>query len=196
MDVVLMTSSILAEAARVLTTAGYRQVESVSGLLASDNARVFEDSYGIVAVLVYDTWESLGSEWPNAQGALVELMSEKVPSVEPKAWEGYLVLLTPGLARSASSTSPQRIRLDTIRVRKLVATGEDLTSLGEVGDALLPLLDLESNAGLDYSEDVLQLLPSVIGAQGIDEGVTRTLVDCFRRNEPLLEGLHTHLLDK
>ena len=196
MDGELTTTSILAEATRVLREAGYQRAENVEGHLSSDNARVFEDRYGIVAVLVYDTWESLASEWQKAQGALVELLSDKVPSIEPKAWEGYLVLLTLGLPRSGSGTTPQDIRLDTVRVRKLVSTGEELMELGGVRGSLLPLLGLDSDPGLDSSDGVLQLLPSVLESQGIDAEVTRLLVDRFRRNEPLLEGLHDHLHDQ
>lgn len=197
MDDALTATSILAEATRVLAEASYRRVvEGVTGLLAADNARVFEDSYGIVAVIVYDTWEDLASGWPDAQGALVELLSKNMPSVEPKAWEGYLVLLTPGMPPSGEGTQAHEIRLNTVRLRKFVATGEELTSLREVQVSLLPLLPLEPAPGLDSGEDVLQLIPAVLASKGLDEEVTRLLIDFFRRNAPLLEGLHTHMQEQ
>lgn len=171
-------------------------LEGVPSPLSGENGRLFEDSYGIVAVLVYETWDELATSWQNAQGALVELLSNTVPNAEPKAWEGYLALLTPGTPPPRAATKPHEIRLDIVRLRKFVAVGEELASLGGVRAALLPLLSLESTAGVDSGESVLELLPSMFASRGIDEEATRQLVDSFRRNEPLLESLHAHLQRK
>ena len=102
-------------------------------------SRVFEDPYGIVAVHVFDSWRQLTEQWPVAQGRLVELISEHLTRPEPKAWEGYLVLLTPGLLPPTQRTRLNDLRYDTHRVRKLVATGDDLATLEDVQGTLLPL---------------------------------------------------------
>lgn len=185
----LTATSILAEATRVLLDSGYRQADSGARPFMEGLARVFEDRYGIVGVVVYDTWESLRSGWPNAQGALVEIMSASLGPAEPKAWEGYLVLFTPASPSPDAALEPLEIRRDTVRLRKLVATGEELSTLEAVGDALLPLLPLASASGRDSGEDVLDLLPAALAPE-IEEATTRRLIEAFRRNEPLMEQLH------
>ncbi len=186
----LTTTSILAEASRVLEDAGYQTASVSTGLFSRSLARIFEDHYGIVGVVAYDTWDALCSEWQDAQGALVDLMSEKLAAVEPKAWEGYLVLLTSASPPSGPAPKPHEIRLDTSRLRKFVATGEELKTLEDIRGALLPLLSLACTPGHDSEDDVLHLLPAVLAPE-IEEGVTRRLVEAFRKNEPLLESLHS-----
>src|SRR5207249_5630710 len=91
-------TDLLAAATELLVSAGYKRVSDVEWeTLFGSNSRVFEDPYGIVAVVAYDTWGDLSSRWVDAQGALVELISKYVKGSEPKAWEGYLVLLTPSI---------------------------------------------------------------------------------------------------
>src|SRR5438128_12448349 len=90
--------TLLAAAAEVLQTHGYQPArpEHLKDWTAS-YVRVFEDAYGIVAVVVHETWQDLVSHWIDAQAALVNLISARIGQSEPKAWEGYLVLLTPSV---------------------------------------------------------------------------------------------------
>ncbi|HXR54245.1 MAG TPA: hypothetical protein VN793_04275, partial [Acidimicrobiales bacterium] len=85
---------LLAEASEVLTAGGYRLIESPASWPSS--ARIFEDPYGIVALYVFDTWAQLYTEWKDAQGLLVDLISAYIDRPDPKTWEGYLTLLTAG----------------------------------------------------------------------------------------------------
>src|SRR2546426_1982003 len=123
----LTATDILATAAELLVSHGYSKSSDAIALRAPlPNTRVFEDTYGIVAVVVYETWEDLDTRWPDAQGFLVDLISEHVSSADAKAWEGYLVLLTPAVIGMTSQPDADRIRYDTTRVRKFLATGEEL----------------------------------------------------------------------
>jgi len=61
----------------------------------------------------------------------VNVISENIGHAEWKAWDGYLVLLTPGLAPSEEANI-EAVRYDTTRLRKLVATGEDLRNPTDV----------------------------------------------------------------
>ena len=100
-------SGLLARACELLLDGEYRPVPDAASLAwPTSNARVFEDPFGVVCIAVFDTWQELDADWPDAQAAVVELLSEHVSAGEPKAWEGYLVLLTPGApARIAGRSS-------------------------------------------------------------------------------------------
>ena len=84
----------MAEASSVLETEGYQAISPPDSWSAS--TRLFEDPFGIIAIHVYETWERLITDWPRAQGSLVDLISKHVQRAEPKSWEGYLVLFTVG----------------------------------------------------------------------------------------------------
>src|ERR1039458_7653169 len=140
------SSTLLAAAAEVLQNHGYQPArpENLKDWTGS-NARIFEDAYGIVAVVVHETWQDLLSHWIDAQAALVDLISARVGRSEPKSWEGYLVLLTPSVMEAGSESAAQAIRYDTSRVRKLVASGDEISHLVEeaaphrdVGDIRTP----------------------------------------------------------
>src|SRR5260370_10273229 len=86
---------ILAAASEALVLGGYRRIaDSINGKIAG-SARIFEDPYSVVQLVVYETWTDLETNWTDAQGMLVELISKYVVSTEPEAWDGSLVLLTP-----------------------------------------------------------------------------------------------------
>lgn len=185
----LTTSQLLAAASETLTSGGYEAVPTPTDWSHS-NCRFFEDPYGIVAVFTYETWSSLAGTWHEAQGSLVELISTYLAKPEPKSWEGYLVLLTPSAVPLDSRSELAEIRYDTGRVRKLVATGEDLETLEQVEQALLPLLPLVVEAQVEAGEALLGRLPSLLEPQGIDPSATRLVVEAFGRNESILEQLH------
>jgi len=75
------------------------------------------------------------------------------------------------------------------RVRKLVATGDDLVELGDVRRALLPLLPLDTTLGSSGSESAIDLIPELLAAKGTPERIGRALVDAFRQQDPLVEAL-------
>jgi hypothetical protein len=122
---------------------------------------------------------------------LVEVISQKIGHAESKAWDGYLVLLTPGMAPSGD-LDIDTIRHDTSRLRKLVATGETLNTPGDVNRMLKALMPLADQEVFITSESTLDLLPDLLADHGVDRETTRVLVEAFTADEPLLERLHQH----
>lgn len=188
MDRGLTTSQLTAAASELLHSGGYNPVQPTDGW--NSNARLFEDPYGIVAIYVYETWSDLAETWPDAQGRLAELISIHLERPEPKSWEGYLVLLTPSAAPLAARSEIAEIRYDTNRVRKLVATGDELETLDGVEQTLLPLLPLEAESQLAAGPALLDRLPDLLAARGIDAEAARIVVQAFTANESVIEHLH------
>ncbi len=193
----LTPTDIFAAASSLLEAGGYRRIDRPLGQTGSlSGARLFEDAYSIVAVLVYEVWSALSAGWPEAQGALVELISGAVTSAEPKAWEGYLALFTPGELGPDARAEATEIRYNTARVRKLVAAGEELRILADVERALLPLLPLAAGSELGEPLPMLDLLPRLLARHGIPENAVRALAAAFQEQRPLLDSLHQYLRDQ
>lgn len=186
MDEYLTPSQLVAAATEELLSGGYREYRGSKAAL-NGLSRIFEDSYGIVALHVYETWGALEQQWHEAQGRLVDLITANFARSEPKAWEGYLVLLTP-----AFSDSPQRvgeIQRNTQRVRKLVATGGELRTLANLKGVLLPLLPLGIEDRRDAEPGLLDRLPDLLENHGIRREVTAVVAGAFQRNESILDAL-------
>jgi hypothetical protein len=187
----LTTSTITAQATLLLEVNGYRRleerrVESLSTL----GARLFEDAYGIVALIVFETWAQLWQRWPDAQDGLVELISANLSRSDAKAWDGYLVLLTPSAPPKESNQLAEEIRYNTSRVRKLVATGDELHLLTDIDRCLSPLLPLELDVSGETRGSALDALPALLDAKGVSERLGSALVEAFQRQESLFERLH------
>lgn len=179
---------LIARATEVLEQGGYRRVPVPPEWPAA--ARLFEDPFGIVAVHVYDTWRELTDEWTSAQGLLVDLISVTIARPEPKTWEGYLVLLTGADVLEEDHQTLVELRYNTNRLRKLVATGQDIATLDDVRGALLPLLPLELERPVSSEAGLLARLPELLEVDGIDRSATETAVDAFLRNQSIMERLH------
>ena len=190
----LSVASLLAGASNVLARAGYRQMsENRDKESFASNGRLFEDPYTVVAIVAFDTWGALTRGWADAQGKLVDLMASYVPERDAKTWDGYLVLMTSGSLPLDMRAEAHQIERDTGRVRKLVATGEDLRTIGDIERTLLPLLPVVTIANAPTVEsDVLSMLPTLLSRRGISEEMTHTLVGAFIAQEPLLERLHEY----
>lgn len=186
------STDLIAAASQTLMSSGYQQVPERFPDWDTPTSRLFEDKYNVVGVVVFGTCGELLKEWPDRQGSLVDVISGHIGRVESKSWDGYLVLLTPGLAPSEEA-EVDAVRYDTSRLRKLVATGNDLessTDVERVLRALLPLGDERASMG---QESTLDLLPKLLADQGIPEEVTQILIEGFREQLPLLEQLHKQL---
>jgi hypothetical protein len=189
-------TTLLAGASELLENAGYERVAPErSGEWPTSGVRVHEDAYSIVAVTVFDTWEELAGSWTDAQVSLVELISKYISREEPKAWEGYLVLLTPSLMNEDARRIARAIRSDATFVRKLVGSGDELRSpdgLAQVMRSLLPIAvgPLDSKA-----ESALDLLPALLEQRHCPPGAVRILVDAFVERRALVESLHTHVVE-
>lgn len=172
----------------VLSDAEYEEV------LTSDSwrelSRVFEDYYGIAYVVVYDTWNELHDKWHRAQGELVDLLSRTFLRPEPKSWEGYLVLLTPGRPPTSRRHEVTSLRYNTKRVRKIVATGDELQTLGDVETALLPLIPLTVGRATTSGTSLLERLPELLENEGVSRDVTRVAVQAFLNNDSIVDKLH------
>jgi hypothetical protein len=188
----LSVSELRAVTTELLQAGGYRLRQSPTRLPRA-TADLLEDPYGIVLVAVFDTWADLREGWPDAQAVLAELISENIAAGEPKAWDGYLVLLTPGIPERQDTGIVNDIRQDTSRLRKLIATGDDLRTLNDVGRVILPLLPLESDISIEESSSALQMLPDLLAPRGVEPALTRALIQAFTDQEPLIERLHNAL---
>jgi hypothetical protein len=183
------STDLIAAASQVLLEGGYRQINGQFSEWGTPTSRLFEDEYSIVGIAIFETCRELLQTWPDVQAILVDVISRHVGNQESKSWDGYLVLLTPGLAPSQSEAL-ETLRYDTTRLRKLIATGDDLKLPTDVERVLQPLLPLRPERSILGQESALDLLPNLLAAQEIPEEVTRALVDAFRQQLPLLERLH------
>ena len=185
----MTTSQLLAAASELLHDGGYTLVPATDDWV-DPNSRLFEDPYGIVAVFTYETWGDLSATWQDAQGRLVDLISTHLRRPEAKAWEGYVVLLTPSPTPLDARANLAEIRYDTNRVRKLVATGDELKTLDDVLEALLPLLPLDVEEQIEASAALLDRLPALLADHGIEPQAAQSVIRAFMANESPLERLH------
>jgi hypothetical protein len=184
-------TDLLAEAARLLTANGYTEANpDLTGSWLPSNGRIFEDAYGVVGVVAYETWKDLEHGWPDAQASLGKLISDRVSRADPKSWEAYLVLLTPGVLGDEDRVTSQLIRGDTNSARKLLATGDELHSLANVERVLLPLLPLTTEVSVPDEGNLLDRLPELLD---VEAGAVRTIVEAFRNQQPIIERLHQYL---
>jgi len=186
-------TELLAYASKTLEEHGYRRANlDLNHNWQTVNARLFEDDYSIVAIVVYETWKDLSSNWADAQALLVELISRYITSYDAKSWEGYLVLLTPSPVGKQDRSEIIRIRYDISRVRKLIATGDDIKTLEDVKQVLLPLLPLQVETVEQVGESVLAILPNLLSKRGLPEQAIRVVVDAFLEQRPIVESLHNY----
>jgi hypothetical protein len=185
----LTSTDLLAAASHTLTSSGYKHIRDMFPEWDTPTSRLFEDRYNVVGIVVFATCGDLLREWPDRQASLVDVISSHVGRAESKSWDGYLVLLTPGLAPSETAEL-DAVRYDTTRLRKLIATGDDLTVSTDVERVLSSLLPLGEEPVNMSQESTLDLLPTVLAERGVSEGVTQILINAFREQLPLLEELH------
>jgi hypothetical protein len=182
-------SELVATAAKALETGGYRPIDKGFPEWNTSSSRLFEDEYNVVGLAIFPTCRELLLSWPDLQGSLVDLISQKVGQAESKAWDGYLVLLTPGVAPS-DELEIEEVRYDTTRLRKLVATGNDLSAASDVERFLRPLLPLRIGKRTMTQGTALDMLPALLQVLEVDQATTRVLVDAFAKQAPLMEALH------
>jgi hypothetical protein len=175
-------SAILGDAARHLREAGYRRVPAADELpWPTTFAHTYEDVHAVVALAVFESWSALEEGWPVAQGCLVDLMSRFLSRDDPKAWDGYLVLITPDTLPHGQEAACSEIRQDLSRVRKLVATQDLLGARGGVAAVLQPLLRLQADAGTEGRKEVLDRLPELLApVEGLSPEHVRVAVRAFR----------------
>lgn len=190
----LTTTAMLAAGAEALVGADYREVdESRAGEWANRGARVFENLYSVAALVAYETWEGLAHGWLDGQASLTNLISAHFQREDAKAWEGYLVLMTPGTVPQDEAVEAARIRRDTTHARKLLITGDELGSIDDVELGLLPLLPLPAREVEAEGENALDLLPALLARHAISEDAARIAIAAFKDQESAAERLHAFL---
>jgi hypothetical protein len=182
-------TGLIAAASRVLSGGGYQEIRQRAAEWDSSTSRIFEDPYNIVGVVVFDTCSELVRKWSDYQQSLVDVISRYVGKTDSKSWDGYLVLLTPSAA-STEQANLEVVRYDTTRLRKIVASGDDVSTPTDVERVLRPLLPLAEEQVKRRHESALDLLPDLLAAKEIPRATTKLLIEAFREQSPLLERLH------
>ena len=185
--VAITLTELVVAASDWMTRGRYRQVTAFPEW-DSSSRRLYEDEYNVVGIAVFPTCGDLVALWPELQGSLVEAISRTVGLTEGKAWDGYLVLLTTGV--SSETVDLDTIRYDTGRLRKLVATGEELGTPGGVESLLRPLLPLRQMPPVTANASALERLPDLLATRGIARETTAVLVDAYVNQRALIEALH------
>lgn len=188
----LTRTEIIAGATQVLEEWGYSRVKHTDPSWPESSSRVFEDRFGIVALFAYDRWDELLQAWPKAQGLLVDLISKFLRHDQPKAWDGYLVLLTPDVVPTSDRPALETIRYNTSRVRKIVAAGDTLQVLADLREVLLALSPLIPSVAQLEIQGPLELLPKLLETHGIPRELSSEVVAAYRRNTPLFDALHSY----
>jgi hypothetical protein len=194
---VLSPSQVLAEARRLLEKGGYSFAHDPEGLLGlpAETALLAEDKYSVVAVVVFETWTELDASWAEAESSLIGAISERLSRAQPKTWDAYLILLTPGPTDQESDERALQISYDTSRTRKLVATGRTLLGPSDIESVLLPVLPLMVDDSTETASTLLDELPQYLLDHGVRPEVANRVVGAFRERRPLVgaiaEGLES-----
>ena len=189
-------TTLIAAASEILEGSGFRTVNpSATGTWRATEARVYEDAYSVVCVAIYETWAALSAQWADDQANLVELISKHFARTEAKAWDGYLVLLTPSIVPATERQEAIDIQRNTVHVRKLFAAGDELETVHAVRRTLLPLLPLEIQETQRQS-NVLHTLPPLLARHGVDEESSRVALAAFLEQRPIIEAIHKLMEDQ
>lgn len=194
-DLPLSTSAIAAAVSETLTSAGYTQIsDALLQSAPAGSCRVFEDTYGIVAAFVYSSWPELLNRWPEAQDFVVRLISEYLGAGEAKAWDGYLLLMTPDICPDSETPQLEEILRNTTRLRKLVATGNYLRTVADVSLMLEPLVPIRALQRASAIDPALEVVAEILREKGVATTTVSTLTQAYQRREPLMERLHSETL--
>ena len=189
----ITATDMLSAARETLVRNGFAEVTLYSlAKIDSSNQGIFEDPYSLVSIVVFETWSDLFREWSEAQASFVELISEHISKDEKKRWDCYLVLWTPDFIPPAELEERQLIRYDTGRVRKLIASGEEIRELADVATALLPLLPIAENVSASTQESVLDRIPALLESKELPQTIIRAVVEAFEKQESLVEAIHNY----
>ena len=202
----LRPSQVIGEARRLLQEGGFTEADPIEIIHASEHRGVvgdgeeapldvetsaeilvFEDERSIVGLILYTSWADLAARWERAQAEMVARISQHLKRADPKSWDGYLVLLT--LDGVASAEAVAQVRHDTRRLRKLVATGRELTAMSAIEDTLLPVLPFSvADIGTGRAT-LIDRLPEMLEAKGIDSSLAAAALASFRKNRSPMEGI-------
>lgn len=186
-------TALVAAAEEFLESAAYRPIKpSLADPWKATDVRIYEDAYSIVCLAVYETWNDLLSLWSDDQANLVSLISRHFSRTDAKAWDGYLVLLTPSIVPTKARQDAVDIQRNTLHVRKLFGSGDELRTVDDVCRVLLPLLPLEGHEVL-RPRNVLDTLPKLLARHGVDEMASDVAIAAFRDQRHIIAELHAFM---
>ena len=192
----LTVTNLMAAASEALESVGFREVdETAYEDWEAAFVRVYEDEYSIVCVAIYETWWDLLLQWTFVQANLSDLISKNIERTDPKAWEGYLVLLTPSVVPTIDREKAISIQRDTRRVRKLFADGGELRRIDDVNRILLPLMPLEER-DVQVPQNILDTLPNLLARHGVDQEVAQVAVAAFRSQRPIIPEINALIAER
>lgn len=190
----LTLSAIIGQASKTLQEGGYRVVRtSELPLTINEFSLLAEDRFSIVVVTAYETVRELVDRWADVQADLVDYFGKRLSTADPKVWECYLVLLSPGATTSSQKSKIEQIRFDTRHIRKIVAIGSDLETTKDVSLALLPVLPMEKIEKLPERKSELEELPEMLAHHGANPESVRVVVHAFNRQASIMQELHDYL---
>lgn len=158
---------------------------------------LYEDEHSVVGVSAFETVQDLIASWLDAQDDLSRIMSAVIPSMNSKAWDGYLIAVTGQVPRSTEAADLAAIRSNTRRARKLVITGDDVGH-GSAGirngirRGLAPLLPLELPEETSGADPIAGL-PSRISVPGMTAADVAAVIAAYEDGLPPLQALHQRM---
>lgn len=188
----LLKDQIISAVHTSLVGGGYEYATDIEGDLIhgalEDPLRVYESRSSVIGVAYYETWTTLEGRWVEAQSLLVDLITKYFRRGEAKTWEGYLVLLTNDQLLG-DPLGVDRIRRDTTRLRKIVIAGADTDSRESLQTALLPVLPLNEVRTSLRAARVMDRLPKLLEALGINTVLSKEVVQAFEQNHSPMEAI-------
>jgi len=182
----LSTAAISEFAAELLERGGYKVFRQHSALASvSGTSLIAEDPYCVLALVIFDTWVDLSISWATAQAGLVSLMSTQLGQLDPKNWDGYLLLFCPVSLTAEQLSEKAQIESNLARVRKMIFTDEQLVHLADVEDSLRSVLPLNTVNEAGFNADILKALPMLITGRHLTPDIVAGVVEAFRDGRPL-----------
>jgi hypothetical protein len=184
----LTSTDLISITTEHLHNSGYEEIEreKFENPPISDS-KLFEDKFGVVAVTVFETWQSLKQEWKESQSWLVDILSRYTTRRDNKSWEGYLILMTPSSPPEDEKSIVQNIRYNISRVRKLVATGDELENTEDIQKVLRPLIPISSDVDLAESKSSIELLPEILAKNNIPKNISEELISAYNEQDSLMD---------
>lgn len=200
---VVTNDLLIAEITRLLAESSILRVDSVRHPSWPADSMAFEDEYSVIAVWTFTSVEELVAGWGAAQDHVVDLLGENVIATDPKAWDGYLILLAMDGVPEGLVAELSNIRSDTRRVRKLVLTADDLPRriadplelAPHVRRTLGPVLDLDLDSTPGRT-DPLSSLPTRIAGSLDSTTHLDAVITAYETGDSPLEALHSRLIAK
>lgn len=191
----LSVRQIVAAVTEHLEEAGYARGKDMFAELGGPaSLRLFEDALGVVAVAVFESWSTLVSDWKEVQAHVVGHISTRVGKSEPKAWEGYLLLMTPDIPPPETEMAARRIEYETSLMRKFVIAGDHLGTTKDVARFLAPLLPIPEHIDdRRMGASLLERIPQILREEGIQPKVSRAVVDAYLNQESIPQRIYDEL---